>query len=167
MENIIKKQSNSCCRGECEKMHSKKAQGSVEYLSIVGIALLLLIPATILFTNYARNTNDEVVSNQLTLIGNSILSKAEEMFVLGAGSWTTEEIVIPNSVVGSIIVANKDLVFVYDSYNGRTDAVFFSYRFDINNGTDCTTFCNMSFTPGINKVRIEYRNNAVQIRKVS
>ena len=148
-------------------MHSNKAQGSVEYLSIVGIALLLLIPATILFTNYARNTNDEVVANQIALIGNSILGKAEEMYVLGAGSWTTEEIIMPESLAESVISGNQDLVFRYDSFNGRTDAVFFSYRFDINNGSNCSDPCSLGFTPGINKVRIEYKNNSVQIRKVS
>lgn len=155
-------------RGECRKMYSVKAQGSVEYLSIVGIALLLLIPATMLFMNYARSTNDDVVSNQLALLGNSLLGKAEEMYVLGAGSWTTEEIVLPESLAESYIASNSDLVFRYDSFGGRTDAVFFSYKFNINNGTStCVDKCEIGLTPGINRVRIEFKDGAVQIRKVS
>ena len=40
-----------------------KAQVSIEHLMIIGIAVLILIPATMLFYNYAKGSNQEVVES--------------------------------------------------------------------------------------------------------
>lgn len=147
---------------------SKKGQSSTEYLAIVSIALMLLIPATLVFTSYARSTNDEVMAHQLGVIGNTIMAKAEEMFVLGTGSWVTIDINIPNSVTNVEIANNNELVFTFDTVAGPSNAVFFSPKFDINNGTDCAGItCNLNMVPGLNLIRIELDGFAVNIKKMN
>jgi hypothetical protein len=130
---------------------------------------MLLIPATIIFTSYARNTNDEVLSNQLNLIGNTVLNKAEEMYVLGSGSWVTIDANIPDAVEYVYIANGDELVFVYDTVNGRSNAVFFSQRFKLNNGTTggCVVNCTLPWSSGANQIRIELKGLDIQLKKVN
>jgi len=117
--------------------------------------------------NYAKSTNDEVLANKVSLIGNTLMQRSEDMFVLGSGSWTTAEVNMPETLTESAIINNSDLLIRYTSSKGTTDAVFFSYRFDINNGSDCSARCDLGLTPGINNVRVEYSNGVVHIKKVT
>jgi len=151
-------------------MNRKKGQSSVEYLSIVGIALLMLVPATILFTNYTRSTNDEIVANQYNLIGTTILEKAEEMYVLGEDSWVTIQVMLPESIIDSSIEDNgREFVLRHSGTNGESSTVFFTTRFHITNGTNrtaCPNNCALNLTPGNNKLRIQMKSSEVEIRKV-
>jgi len=147
------------------KKFRKKGQGSVEYLSIVGIALMILIPATILFTNYTRSANEEVLANQLNMIGQRILNKAEEMYVVGADSWSTIEATFPESFESATLYDGKDLVFKYGTSGGYSQVVFFVDRFTISNGT-CNTNCTFDFTTGVNRIRIELIDSKIELRRI-
>jgi hypothetical protein len=141
---------------------ARKAQNSIEYLSIVGIAMLMLVPATLLFLNYTKTTNDQVVSSQLNLLGNTLVQKGEEMYVLGKGSWVTLELSMPEKLNSANITGETDLVLTYSSANGVSQAVFFIERFKIGkNGVDCSVSCDLKFRPGLNKIKIEYNGSRV------
>ena len=47
-----------------------EAFASVEYIMIVAVSLLMVIPATILFMNYTSDSKASVVSSQVFKIGN-------------------------------------------------------------------------------------------------
>lgn len=150
-------------------IRSRRGQNAVEYLSIIGIAMLMLIPATMLFLSYSKSTNTQVISSQFNLIGNTIINKAEEMYVIGKGSWVTLEVTFPEALKGAEINGGQDLVFNYTGVNGESQAVFFVDRFRMSNGpapTTCNSICSLPFTPGLNKIRIEYDGIAVQIRRI-
>jgi len=147
----------------------RKGQSAVEFLSIISIALLMIIPASYLFINQTRLTGDEITSGQLDQIGNAIRDKAEEMYILGQGSWTTITINLPDSVRETYIAGEEDLVFSYDTRRGRAQAVFFMDRFSITDGTgNCDPECYLDLTPGVNEIRISSQGaGVVSIRKIN
>lgn len=143
-------------------MYQKKGQGSFEYISIVAVALLLIIPSTVLFLNYSQSTGDEVLSSQFNFIGNNLVSKSEEMFVVGKESWSTVDVNLPNSFQNATIVNQEDLVFTYQSRRGLSQAVFFVSRFNITslNATDEPCIQNVCI------VNLEQGPNSVLVRSL-
>ena len=155
-------------RSTKKRFSGRRAQGAIEYLSIVGIALMVLIPATILFLNYSKSTSDGVIANQLNFAGLEIYENAEKMFVIGKGSWVTLEINMPDSYKDGGIVGNNEMFFTYSTSQGESQAVFFFDKFYVSNGRDeCNSYCDLSFNPGVNRVRIESNGTTVFIRKMS
>lgn len=150
------------------KILKKRGQSSVEYLSVVAIALMLLIPSTVLFMNHSRSTTDSIVNSQLDFVGNSIIGSAEEMFVLGKESWVTIEVYLPSSFTDAYITDNRELFFDYDTRSGPGQVVFFSTRFLIGNGVDaCDTPCSLNLDTGRNELRIRSNGTAVNIMKTN
>lgn len=151
-------------------MHQKKGQGSFEYISIVAVALLLIIPSTVLFLNYSQSTGDEVLSSQFNFIGNNIVSKSEEMFVVGKDSWSTVEVNLPNSFQNATVVNQEDLVFTYQSRRGLSQAVFFTTRFNITtlnaSNEPCTeTICDIDLQQGPNSVLVRSLGDIVVLER--
>lgn len=146
----------------------KKAQSAIEYLSIISIALLILIPSTVLFLNYSKSTTDSITSGQLNLIGTTIKDKSEEMYVVGKGSWVTLEFSFPQSLQDAGINSGNEMYFTYSTAKGTSQVVFFFDRFNITTitNTSCATSCNLNFTEGVNKVRVESNGTNVIVRKV-
>lgn len=139
-------------------LKNKKAQSAVEYLTIISIAFIMIIPAVMLFFNYSKTTNDQVISSQLNLIGSQILSSSEEMNVLGTGSWVTLDVNFPDSLINSSVDNNgQDLVFKYYTTNGESYSVNFADRYKLLVGSSkCQApICDLGFKPGKNTVRIE------------
>ena len=146
---------------------NKRGQSSVEYLSIVAIALMVLIPGSYLFLNYSRGATDQVSSSQLNLAGVEIISEAEKMYVLGTNSWVTLEISLPGIFLDAGINDAKEMFFRYSSGVGESTVVFFPVGFNISNSTTpCMGSCDLNFTPGVNRVRIQSQGQFVSIRKV-
>ncbi len=145
-----------------------KAQSAMEYLSVISIAMLVLIPTTVLFLNYSKSTTDSVTSGQLNLIGSTIQSKTEEMYVVGKGSWITLELNFPPSFEQAGINSGNELFFTYATTKGTSQAVFFFDRYNITSiaNTSCQDYCELNFSQGINKVRIESNGTQVIVRKI-
>ncbi|PIN80803.1 hypothetical protein COV13_02970 [Candidatus Woesearchaeota archaeon CG10_big_fil_rev_8_21_14_0_10_32_9] len=140
----------------------------MEYLSIISIALLILIPSTMLFLNYSKSTTDTITSGQLNLIGTTLQNKAEEMYVVGKGSWVTLEFSFPQSFQEAGINTGNELYFTYSTAKGVSQVVFFFDRFNITSitNTSCSTYCNLNFSEGINKIKIESNGSQVIVKKV-
>jgi hypothetical protein len=149
-------------------MQGRKAQAGVEYIAIISIALLVLISGAVIFFDYSRASNSQVVASQLNIIGQTIMSNAEAMYVLGNESWITIEFSLPGSVTEAAISGGSEMYFTYDGPGGESQAVFFSQRFGISNSnTPCTATCYLNFTPGLNRVRIKSGGNFVSIRRTN
>ncbi|MGV8162788.1 MAG: hypothetical protein ACP5N2_05660 [Candidatus Nanoarchaeia archaeon] len=137
-------------------------------MAIVGIALLILISGTVIFLDYSKKSNDQVISNQLNIIGSSIMSNAESMYVLGNESWVTIEFNFPRNVNAAAINNNQEMYFMYSTSSGTSYAVFFSDKFNISSGSPtCQDSCILDFEPGLNKIRIKSTGKVVNIYKVS
>jgi hypothetical protein len=107
----------------------KLGQGAFEYILVIGIAMLLIVPGVVLFYNYSLKSNDEVMRSQINMIGNDIMDAVEKVYYIGEYSWQSLKIDIPNKVTNIYILDNSELVVEYHSYSGVSEAVFFS---DIN-----------------------------------
>ena len=137
----------------------------MEYLFVVVLSLALILPASFLFFDFSKGSEDAVVASQVNRIGNRIVSSAEEMYVLGDDSRVTLDLVMPDSLESMEIYGERELVVSYYTQTGLSQAVFFS---DINmtNGTatDCNPGpCPIDVGPGANAVRVESEGDAVSV----
>ena len=144
-----------------------KGQSSVEYLSIVAIALMVLIPGSYLFLNYSRGATEQVSGNQLNLAGREILAEAEKMHVVGTNSWVTLDVSLPGTFIEGAIVDGQEFYFKYGTRSGESYTVFFPVGFQISNSADapCVDECDLGFTVGLNKVRVQSQGGFVSIVK--
>ncbi|MFT4311016.1 MAG: hypothetical protein ACMXX7_00125 [Candidatus Woesearchaeota archaeon] len=147
-------------------MFKKKAQSSIELLMVVGIALIILLPASIAFFSYAQSTTSMVSASQINILGTELISKAEEMYALGSSSWSTIELSVPNEVLSAGIVNQTELFINYRTPIGTSQAVFFSTRIGVTNSVDsCIDVCTLNLTPGINRFRIQSMGQNVSIQR--
>jgi hypothetical protein len=110
-----------------------RAQISLEYLVIIGVALGLLLPGVYFFFFYSKSSIEGTTSTRLNDIGLKMLSTAKGSYALGAGARQTIDLVMPDAVTGITISrtggapgAVSELVFTYDTPYGPSEAVFFS-----------------------------------------
>lgn len=144
-----------------------KGQSSVEYLSVIAIALMVLIPGSYLFLNYSTSTSEQVASNQLNLAGIDIINEAEKMYVLGRMSWVTLELSLPGNFIGAGINDGQELFFNYSTGSGVSTTVFFPVGFNISNSTNpCISGCTLDLNPGVNRLRLQSQGDFVSILKI-
>ncbi|MFC1648963.1 hypothetical protein ACFL1B_05930 [Nanoarchaeota archaeon] len=141
-----------------------KGQVSVEYLMVVGIALMILVPGAVLFYNFSKGTSDQLASARINRAGVEILSTAEAMYAVGQNSWATVAIDFPETVKNIYILNDDELVVRYEGQSGMTDAVFFS---DISivapyPGGNISS----NFQPGLTKIKVASRGPDVEISEL-
>jgi hypothetical protein len=102
-----------------------KAQISVEYLIIIAVAIGILIPGVLFFYSYSSGSNSGTTSSQLNEIGLRMVAVVKSTYALGIGARQTVEFVMPSTVTRAY-ADNAELVFVYETPNGPSEAVFFS-----------------------------------------
>jgi len=143
-----------------------RGQSSVEYLFVVALSLMLVIPASFLFLGYSSSQEDTISAAQINRIGNEVLTKSEEMYVIGNNSWMTMEIILPDNFKKARIYGERELVIDYYIKSGYTQAVFFS-DVDITNGTHrCVSNpCDVQMFAGINMIRVTSRGDHVFIER--
>lgn len=144
----------------------RRAQASVEYLFVVALALLLIIPATYLFFDFSKDSEDSVVAAQINRLGLQITTKAEEIYVLGNNSRVTLELSVPDAIASAIIYDERELVMSYYTQSGTSQAVFFT-DFNMTNGTHrCVSNpCNVSLPPGLVRLRVISRGDHVWVAR--
>jgi uncharacterized protein (UPF0333 family) len=77
---------------------NKRSQFAVEYLLVVGIGLIILIPSIILFYNYSTTQSEETISVRINNIGRNIVNNAETIYFMGPPSRRTLEEEFPNKI---------------------------------------------------------------------
>jgi len=98
----------------------KRAQISMEYIIIMSVALMILIPGLYMFKNYVFESNDELVRKAIYDNTYSLLSKARKMYYYGPPSRTLVTVDMPDSIQNMYVLAIPDnneyyLVFVLPS----------------------------------------------------
>ncbi len=135
-----------------------KGQSALEYILIVAITFVIIVPTTYLFYSYSRESGAELSDAQVTKIGRTIVDTSTSIFYSGVGSKTTVDVNIPDSIKGARIIDGKELVFNMTTTFGETDLVFFSSVNLTTTGTNCANnVCKIPElgNPGVNKVKIE------------
>lgn len=108
-----------------------RGQISFEYLVIVGLALLVIVPALLFFLTFTRGGDDSVTHARVAEIGSEMTAVSSEVFALGRSSWLTLDTSIPETVENVSIIHHGDstpdeMVITYRTKNGLSQGVFFS-----------------------------------------
>lgn len=159
------------------KTSKSKAQVSVEYLVVLGVALLILIPAAYFFYTYSQNSNEETLRVQIDALGNEILVNAESIYGMAEGSLVTLELKYPESIRNIYILNKNELIISYELTSGMNDAVFFSKiplsgEYIYPGLGSCTPPCsNTTFhvsepKQGKHSIKLESKTNYVLIKLV-
>ncbi len=104
---------------------SAKAQASIEFLFVVGFAMLLIIPSLSLFGMFVQETSDTVTQSQINKIGNYMINTATQTYHGTNGTVIVIEVNFPEGVSGLEVMNGNELVFTFaDELSGQ--AVFYS-----------------------------------------
>ncbi len=130
------------------KKRGKKAQYSIELLSVAAIALFLIVPIMFLFYSYSQSSIQQVTNDIMSMIGNEIINTCELVYYFGEPSKVTFVIGMPDGIQNVTVRSNGDdyneLIFQKygNELGGGEEFVFFSDVF-ING-----TFGPEATTPG-------------------
>jgi len=134
-------------------MKEKNAQVSVEYVIIIGFALLITIPLILIFYEHTRTTSDQVIASQVDQIARKIVDNSESVYYLGEPSKTRVKVYMPENIEEAII-SNKEVTFRVKTKSGITDISHIS-SVEING--------SIAITPGIHYISIESKGDYVWV----
>ena len=131
----------------------KRAQISMEYLTIVGFVAVIILPLLIIYTNYSGSTEDQIISNQVGNIAKKVGDTAESVYYLGEPSKTQVRTYFPKNI-NNITVSGREIVFFVKSKNGIDEVV-------VNMPVNVTG--SLSSSAGIHNIVIESKGSYVLI----
>ncbi len=140
-----------------EKSHQPKAQSSLEYLLVVALTFMIIVPTAYLFYNYSKESGQEITDAQITKIGRGIVDAAELIFYSGQGSKTVLELNVPENIDSALIIDGRELVFNVTTASGVSEIVFFSSVNITATGSNCNAnICSIPklASSGLKKVKI-------------
>ncbi len=155
---------------ELQLAKSLSGQSSLEYVMIVALTFLVIVPTTYLFYSYSKESSQEISDAQVTKLGRGIIDASESIFYSGQGSKTVLDLNVPDRVESAKIIDGKELIFSVSTSFGFTDIVFFS---SVNiTGASANCVSNVCQLPelgnsGFKKVKIEaITQNSVRITTI-
>jgi len=128
-----------------------KAQVSTEYLVIIGVILVVLIP---LFYYAIHEANDNIRINEAGDVVNTLAQKADTVYALGKGTRDYAWVTIPTGIKNTI-VSNTTLQLSFSSLG------------DVTAYTRVNVSGNIPSTPGTYRIVIEALDNTVFIGPVN
>ncbi len=157
-------------KSNCSYFTIRNAQISLEYLIIVGVALGVLLPGVYFFFTYTKSNIEGTTNDRLNDIGLQMLSTAKSTYALGAGARQTIEFVMPQNVQSIQLQKNgTELVFVYDTPYGLSEAVFYSNVQLVNaSGVADINYINLTVEPhpGVSRYVFESYSSNVSVSEV-
>lgn len=103
----------------------KKGQAALEFLFVIGFAMLLLLPSLGLFALFVQESSSTVTANQVANIANRFLTTTTQIAASGKGATLVIEVVFPEGVE-SLVIQNNELIFSTDIGGVATTHAFFS-----------------------------------------
>lgn len=80
-------------------MNFKKAQFAMEYILVIAVLFVMLVPGIYLYYSYSQTSLEQIASTRVSDIGNSIINNAENSYFLGKGSRITLDVSMPTGIV--------------------------------------------------------------------
>jgi len=133
---------------------TRKAQFSIEYLMMMGFALMLLIPIIVLFASESQNMKSDIAVSQLNQVAMKIADKAEEVYYQGQPSRTTIKVSIPQGVK-NITFSNNEIIF---NFLNPDNVVL-----QVEQDTPINVTGNISSNAGIHFIQIESEGEYVLV----
>ena len=99
-----------------------KSQISVEYMLIIGFAMLMTTPLLLIYYTYSSDSSDSVATGQALQIARTIADSSESVYYLGKPSQTTLKLNFPDRI-SSASVSDREVVFKMKTRSGITDVV--------------------------------------------
>ena len=145
-----------------------RAQVSMEYMVLIGVAIGILIPGVLFFYSYAQSGSGSSANARINEIGLDVISGVKSTYALGAGAKNTLEFTLPDPVT-RVYVSGAELTVSYDTRNGRSDAVFFSSvpMNATNPDGSINLDGNVSYHPGETRYRLISHGSWVEINEVT
>jgi hypothetical protein len=76
----------------------KRGQISVEYIMIIAVSLMILLPGIYVFRNYAFESNDQLIEKRLSEVSSFMLGKARKVYYYGPPSRSVINIEMPPQI---------------------------------------------------------------------
>lgn len=145
-----------------------RGQAAVEYIFVVAIALMIIVPGTMLFYQYTSSTQDTLLTSQIFKSGNTVITTAKLMHTVGDNSWKTVEFSLPAGFDDMIIYSDDERSELALKYNDDKAVVFFTeYPMrlpDMDPADDCVAGCPVPVQVGSNVLRVESFDGEVILR---
>lgn len=138
---MVKRGSLGVCRG------NSKAQSSLEFLMIMGVAMMMILPLVAVFFQQSENLNTEITESQADKVASEIRDAADEVFYLGAPSKKTISVYMPDNVVLASIADNR-IILTIDAASGDYELVKWC-------AANFTATSTLDDHPGIHVISVE------------
>jgi len=102
--------------------HHVKGQSSLEFLLIMGVAMMMILPLIVVFFQQSDNLNTEITNSQADKVASEIRDAADEVFYLGTLSKKTISVYMPENVVSAELSQNS-IILTIDSSGGDYEIV--------------------------------------------
>ena len=132
---------------------SKKSQISIEYMSIMGFVLVIVVFLIILSQVYSRKIEDQIIINQVDRLAKEITDSAESVYYFGEPTKTTIKAYIPEKIE-QININQEGISFLVRTQSGVSD---------IAHSSSVNLSGTLSNAPGIRYIQIEAREGYVWI----
>ncbi len=136
-----------------------QGQVSMEYIMMVAVALLTIVPVVYIFYSYSKSSTNDIMFNRVTSIGRNIVYQSESIYYLGEPSRVTLEETMPEGVETlDILTSSEDNIYelVFTLVNNNTIVISSKVPIDGN-------FDNSSYSAGIKNILIESKGSYVNI----
>lgn len=105
---------------------SRRAQASMEYLMVAGIAFVIIVPMMYILYQYTSNLSSDVTDSKLGKIGTDIANTAEQIFYLGEPSRTTLRYDMPEGVYDIEVTGDRSIIFKLGDPSSPKEVVTFA-----------------------------------------
>jgi len=105
---------------------NKRAQSSMEYLLIIGLALFFIVPSFYFFYTNTQRSTDLAIANQVERMGHEIISSSSRVYSYGRNAKVTVELTMPPNVKNVRLMNPNELIFTISSGGRDNTLVFFS-----------------------------------------
>ena len=136
------------------KRGGKKAQISVEFITIFGFVFLMMVPLIIIFFDQSGHVKDSIAANHLRNIAIKITDKAETVYYLGEPSKTTLKVYFPEHIE-SVNISSRSVIFGYRTSRNILQEMISVSQVNITG--------NISSDPGIHYIKLESSGGYVSI----
>jgi len=133
-----------------------KAQVSLEFLMIIGIALMMTFPLIIIFFQQQENIQTEIGASQIDKVASEIRDAADEVYYLGAPSKKTVTVYMPEGVNGIEISSNR-MVFTVEAPGNDYELVKWSVANFTGSSSSLQTYA------GVHHISVQAYDNYVEI----
>jgi len=139
-----------------------KAQIATEYLVIVGLVLILLVPLTILYAKYSSESSHTISISKVDSITNQIVATVNQVNVYGEDTKLTLDINFPSDISEINFDGNEINIKVIGSGNEINEIVKVADTFLVDPGNPIPKVYS-SIAPGRKEVQVISRGNYVEV----